>query len=150
MSGWHRAERPPQARSVAGSGVGRRDMGREEAECYTAEREVCYSSHMPQRQPNRKRPTMSISIDPEVHERVKRLTATLPGASVSGVVNEALSMSLPMMEKVAESMHAARTATGETDYEKANRLVAEWIVGQVMDNDVSDTDDEAEEKEVGS
>jgi len=96
----HRAERPPQARSVAPSEhrLRLRDLCAERSPTQSAT--SVYSVSMPSRRVN-------ITIDAELHDRAKAVLARLPaGATFSALVEDAVSEMVPALEATVDAFEA--------------------------------------------
>ena len=60
----------------------------------------------------RKRPSLTFTLDPEHVGRLRALVDRMPGATVSRLVDDALSWSLPVLEEIADAYYAARRPDG--------------------------------------
>jgi hypothetical protein len=80
----------------------------------------------------RKRPILTVTVDADLKRRLKVLAKQIPGGTLSGVVGELLTMTLPMMEEVVAVMVKARQADGSIDDEEARRGMAAWIGTKVL------------------
>lgn len=80
----------------------------------------------------RVKPRVSLSIPPEVHQRILELQRILPGASFSGIVGELLKISLPAMEAMTDAMTEARLPDGSVDEQRARDRLARWAGAQLL------------------
>lgn len=87
----------------------------------------------------RVKPRVSVSIPPEVYQRIVELQRILPGASFSGIVGELLTISLPAMEAMTDAMTEARLPDGSVDEQRARDRLARWAGAQLLG--LSDTFD---------
>jgi hypothetical protein len=65
-----------------------------------------------------------VTLDPELRARVVALAAALPGATISGVMDELLQASLPIFEDVAAAMRGATGAEGLDEAAAQDTLAA--------------------------
>lgn len=86
---------------------------------------VCGVAH------RRNRPSLTVTIDPELDRRLRALVELLPGSSLSIVVDELLTAALPTYEGMAQAIHEARSADGLVDEARARRLAGAFIGSMV-------------------
>lgn len=67
---------------------------------------------------------LTVTIDPDLNDRLRALVSLLPGATLSGVHDELMAAALPMYEDMAESMIDAKRPDGSLDEEKAQEQIA--------------------------
>jgi hypothetical protein len=81
----------------------------------------------------RKRPTLTVTISAQHMERLRRLVGRLPAkrSNLSGVVDEALALTLPMLENAADAYQAALRPDGTTDDEVMRERMASYL-GSVL------------------
>lgn len=84
--------------------------------------------------PSKKRvkPRISLTLDPEVYGRLRAVRDRIPGASLSGVVNELLAVSLPVMEEMAKALRESQREDGTIDEVRARDGLARWAGAQLL------------------
>lgn len=75
----------------------------------------------------RKRPTLTVTIDAERYARLRALVGQVPGGSLSGIVDDLLGMSLPVMEEMVAAYVAARRLDGSYDEAAVQRRIEAYI-----------------------
>lgn len=75
---------------------------------------------------------MSLTLDPDINARVRALVAKMPGATISGVVDELLGASLPLYEDMADAMLAARDADGVMNEAAAKDAIGAAIGARIV------------------
>jgi hypothetical protein len=80
----------------------------------------------------RKRPTLTVTMDADLRRRLFGLAATIPGATVSGIVEEAMKATLPLFEGAAEAIQLARRPDGTIDDDLARREMSAFIGSQLL------------------
>jgi hypothetical protein len=75
----------------------------------------------------RHRPTLNLTVDPDLDARLRALVARLPGATLSRTVDELLTASLPLFEDMADALDEARGIDGEVDERRALQLLTAAI-----------------------
>jgi hypothetical protein len=81
---------------------------------------------MAPRQP-RTRPVLTVTVKPENLERLKELVTKIPGGKLSGVVDEMLTLTLPIFEQVVQAFVRAQREDGTTDPELARQHLEAYI-----------------------
>lgn len=79
------------------------------------------------------KPRVTVTLDKDVYDRLQRLRRVLPGATVSGVVNEVLSLGLPVVEEMGKAMREAMSEDGTLDEMRARDALAKWAGAQLFD-----------------
>lgn len=80
----------------------------------------------------RLRPRISVTLDPAVYGQLRRVQGSLPGANLSGVVNEALAVSLPLFEEMSKAMRSAVKEDGDLDDQRVRDELAKWAGAQLL------------------
>jgi predicted DNA-binding protein len=93
----------------------------------------------------RDRPQVSATLEFETHERVRTLVEQLPGATLSGVLNELIEASLPIYEDMAAAMLAAKRPDGSMDERKAKRDVSARVAARLVRATLGDDDEAGDE-----
>jgi hypothetical protein len=81
---------------------------------------------------HRNRPTLTVTIDPEVNDRLRALVEALPGATLSVLLDELLEASLPIYEDMATAMALAKRPDGSVDENEARELVGAAIGARIL------------------
>lgn len=89
----------------------------------------------------RVRPVLTVTMDPDLLERLYTVHAALPGATLSGVVEELMEASLPMFEAMVAALQEAKGDDGVVDDDRAKDAIAKWAGAQLLG--LSDLDDSA-------
>jgi hypothetical protein len=84
--------------------------------------------------PPRKRPTLTVTISAGHMERLRKLVGRLPGkrSNLSGVVDEMLGMTLPMLEHAAAAFEEALRPDGSTDDDLMRDRMAAYLGQQIL------------------
>lgn len=126
---------PSRPRSVADSALGLllRVAG-DRAELWgSVDRGVRHSVRLAMpKQKKRIRPRLSLTLDPEIYQRLLAVQSMLPGSSLSGLVGEVLDLGLPFLEGMTEVLKASRTEEGAVDEERARDALAKWAGAQLL------------------
>jgi hypothetical protein len=80
----------------------------------------------------RHRPSLSLTLDPEVERRLRALADTIPGANLSQLVDELLLASLPLYEDMAQAFVQSMKAGGEVDEARAEELFSAAIGARIL------------------
>jgi hypothetical protein len=82
----------------------------------------------------RKRPTLTVTISADHMERLRRLVGRLPGkrSNLSGVVDEILGLTLPMLEHAADAFEAALQPDGSRDDQVMRDRFATYLGQQLL------------------
>ena len=80
----------------------------------------------------RRRKPLNLTIEPALRARLDALQAKVPGATLSAICEELMTMSLPAFEAMAEAMVTARRADGQIDEAKARDAMAVWAGAQLL------------------
>lgn len=83
-------------------------------------------------QPGRKKTIMTLSMDPATDDRLREIVAKMPGANLSGLVQEMVTVLLPMFEAAAEAMVQAKRDDGTFDEAKVKDQLAHWAGAQML------------------
>lgn len=76
----------------------------------------------------------SITLDQDVYQRLLRVKGAMPGLTVSGVINELLSLSLPALEDMGRALEKAWDEQSQTfDELRAKDALAHWAGAQMLD-----------------
>jgi hypothetical protein len=81
---------------------------------------------------SRRRPMMTVTIEPATRARLDALVAAFPSATLSGLVEELLLAALPPFEQVAEAIRTSLTESGELDEDAAKAHMSAWIGAQIV------------------
>jgi hypothetical protein len=82
--------------------------------------------------PKRKRPTLTCTVEAEVKARLVEVVRKIPAATLSGMVNEMLKMTLPVMEAVVSIVESAKREDGTLDEVVARERMAAYIGTHVL------------------
>lgn len=95
----------------------------------------------------RKRPTLTVTISAEHMERLRALVGRLPAkrANLSGVVDEMLSLTLPMFEQAADAYQAALRPDGTTDDAVMRDRFATYLGMTLLKMGAHNSDEEGDE-----
>jgi len=74
----------------------------------------------------------SITLSPEVADRLDRIVAQLPGATRSGVLDELLALALPDFEDLVRLLDQARDPSGTFNEAAARDQLAAWVGQRVL------------------
>jgi len=74
----------------------------------------------------------SISFRPDQLERLDRMRDGLPGMTRSGIVEEVLDMTLPIMEELLAALQEARNESGDLDEAQLRDRLALWTGQQLL------------------
>lgn len=80
----------------------------------------------------RNRPTLTVTIDPDVHERLRSLVDQLPGATLSVLLDELLIAALPIFEDMAAAIRGAQAMEGGYDESVAQDTLAALIGARIL------------------
>jgi hypothetical protein len=80
----------------------------------------------------RNRPSLTVTIDPDVNDRVRALVSKLPGATLAGVMDELLEAALPLYEDMADALVRAKRPDGSMDEDQARELVGAAIGARIL------------------
>lgn len=69
---------------------------------------------------------VTLYLDPEIHASARALVDSLPGASLSGIVDELLADYVPVVQSL---MDAAKSGDKDAKAEMFSRLLADQLVG---------------------
>ena len=101
---------------------------------------LSYSQIVSQSTPKKRvKPRISLTLEPEVYDRLIRLRDTVPGMTASGLVNEVLAAALPAMEDMGKALRRAFDEAGNLDEGRARDELARWAGAQML-NLMSDTE----------
>jgi hypothetical protein len=78
------------------------------------------------------RPILTVTVDPETKARIRALAAKIPGGTLSGVVEELVKTTLPMMEAAVQVMHDSKRSDGTLDEVAARERMGAWIGTQLL------------------
>lgn len=90
---------------------------------------VVHSGMATKKQPPKKRvrPTLTVTIDPQVHDRLRALVDALPGATLSVLLDELLVAALPIFEDMAAAVRGA-----DGDEQAAQDTLAALIGARIL------------------
>ena len=80
----------------------------------------------------RNRPTLTVTIDAEINDRLRALVGRLPGATLSVLLDELLAASLPLFEDMAESMSRSTRPDGSVDEAQAQEHIAAALGARIL------------------
>ena len=83
--------------------------------------------------PKRNKPRVSITLEPEVYERIKRVADSAPGMNMSLVINELCALSLPVLEDMGKALREAINERGQLDVPRAKDALAKWAGAQLFE-----------------
>ena len=73
---------------------------------------------------HRNRPTLTVTIDADINDRLRALVDLLPGATLSVLLDELLGAALPLYEDMAASLTQSKRPDGSVDEAKAQEDIA--------------------------
>lgn len=80
----------------------------------------------------RRRPTITVTIETELRDRLDALVARMPGSNRSALIGEVLEAGLPLYEQMADAMESTRRADGSLDESRARDQLAQWAGAQLL------------------
>lgn len=80
----------------------------------------------------RKRPTIHVTVSQENFDALERVRSSIPRMSRSGLVDELLTLALPVMEDLAVLVDQQRDESGEVDPARARDALAMWTGQQIL------------------
>lgn len=86
---------------------------------------------MADRRRTRTRPTLTVTIDPDIFARLRSVVDRLPGGNLSRLVDEMLAAALPPFEDMAAALDQARGVDGEVNEQRALELVTAAIGSRI-------------------
>jgi hypothetical protein len=75
---------------------------------------------------------LTVTVDPDIKARVRALADQIPGGTLSGIVEELLKTTLPMMEAAFQVMQEAKREDGSLDEAAARERMGAWIGMQLL------------------
>lgn len=85
-----------------------------------------------QRMAKRKRPTIHVTVTQENFDALERIRSTIPRMTRSALVDELLTLALPVMEDLAVLIEETRSESGEVDQARARDALAMWTGQQIL------------------
>lgn len=70
--------------------------------------------------------------------RLREVQALMPGSTLSAIIDELLSLSLPVLEGMVAALRDARREDGTVDDDRAKDALAKWAGAQLLGLDQDD------------